>query len=324
VRRLIAACLLAVPIALALAGPATADPITVDTSQVKTGRIVTFTATTTGTDYSWDLDGDGVFGDKLGQSAKWAYQLPGPVRVGLRTSDATGSHDDVLPITVFGPSAAFVSFPASPLPGEPVTFAYSSREATQSIEWDLNSDSTFETAGATATRSFPAPGTYFVSVRVTDIDDPPATSTGTQAVTVRAPNPPTRAAAQPVRLISPFPLVRITGKVGRKGARIRRLSVTAPPGSTVSVRCRGKGCPFRRTSRTVAVAGSSPAVAKTITFPKLKRRLLWDGAIVKVLVSRPREIGKYTKFRIRKGHAPVRTDLCLQPGATVASRCPSS
>jgi hypothetical protein len=124
--------------------------------------------------------------------------------------------------------------------------------------------------------------------------------------------------------MSPFPVVRITGKVSRKGAWIKRLSIRAPYGSTVTVRCRGRGCPFRRATRTLALVGRAKTPSKTVTIRKLARRLLHGGASVKVLVTRQGEIGKYTRFKIRRGRAPVRTDLCLAPGSTAPSECPSS
>jgi hypothetical protein len=89
------------------------------------------------------------------------------------------------------------------------------------------------------------------------------------------------------------------------------------------VRCRGRGCPFRRTSRTLARAGAK-GPARTVRIKKLERRLLHGGASVKVLVSRQGEIGKYTRFKIRRSKPPLRTDLCLSPGSTAPVECPSS
>jgi hypothetical protein len=124
--------------------------------------------------------------------------------------------------------------------------------------------------------------------------------------------------------MSPFPVVRITGKVSKKGARIKRLTVRAPYGATVRIRCRGKGCPFRRTSRTLAAAGKAKTPSKTVRIKRLEHRLLRGGASVKVFVSRQGELGKYTRFLIRKSKPPRRTDLCLEPGATEPSECPAS
>jgi hypothetical protein len=305
-----------------------ADPlIAFSPNPAKTGanNPVSFTAPPGGTDYTWDLNGDGAFGDKLGQVVHWTYDLPGVISVGVMYTDASSTSQKVVePLNVTGPPASFVTFPQKPVPGEQVTFAYSPGPALPvPPEWDLNGDGIFPDAtGPSATRTFPTPGVYFVGLRVTDIDD--AVSTAYQPVTIASPvSAGGKQGKSPPRLMSPFPVVRIAGKVGPRGALIRRLTVRAPVGSTVAIRCRGRGCPFRRKSQTLALAGAK-APSKTIRVKKLERRLLRGGASIKILVSRAGEIGKYTRFKIRTGKAPLRTDLCLAPGSTAPKECPSS
>ena len=41
-----------------------------------------------------------------------------------------------------------------------------------------------------------------------------------------------------------------------------------------------------------------------------------------VTISKPGYITKVTTITIRKGKAPLRSDLCQQPGATKLTRCP--
>jgi hypothetical protein len=302
---------------------AAAADIVVSPLPVKTGAITTFTAGPDGPDYSWDLDGDGVFGDRIGSPATWAYRTPGLVTIAVRVGDGPPTTQT---IAVNGPSAAFVSFPANPVAGQQMNFVYSQGgEEVGDIEWDLNGDLVFgDAVGPVATTTFPVPGTYAVSLRVSNLDTPPARSTSTQLITVAAPPAPVKVStAAQLRLMTPFPIVRIAGKVDRKGARIKHLSVRAPFGSTVTVRCKGGGCPFRRATRTLASAGRAKAPAKTVTFRRLERHFLRGGASVKVLVSRPGEIGKYTLFRIRRGKPPTRNDSCLQPGSTKPVQCPS-
>jgi PKD repeat protein len=289
---------------------------------VKTGNVLTFQATPGDPADSWDLNGDGLLGDQVGPVVQWTYGAPGPVAVTLSAPDGPTTKS----IQVVGPSAAFVSFPTNPVTGQEVKFAYSSSEATDAIEWDLDTDGVYgDVKGPVATRTFTVPGTFPVSLRVSNIDSPPARSTSTQLITVAAAVPDVHLVTVPKpRLMSPFPVVRITGKVVKKGARIKRLTVRAPYGSTVAVRCRSRSCPFHRSNQTLKLTGSAKAPAKTIRVRKLEHRLLRDGASIKVLVSKTGEIGKYTRFRIRGGRPPVRSDRCLTPGSTVPKQCPSS
>src|SRR3954451_12621411 len=84
---------------------------------------VTFTAPIGGTGYTWDLNGDGSFGDVAGDStATWAYDLPGPVVVRVRYADGTGPQELSQPIRVDGPPAVFVNYPSVPAPGQSVMF----------------------------------------------------------------------------------------------------------------------------------------------------------------------------------------------------------
>ncbi len=288
---------------------------------VNTGATITFEATPSQSTDGWDLDGDGA-GDKTGSVVQWRYGTPGPVTVTLYAPDGPVSKQ----IQVLGPSALFVSFPPAPLAGQQVRFVYTQHEDVDTIEWDLNADGQFgDVKGAVATTTFPTPGTYAVSLRVTNLDDPPARSTSTQLIPVSAAPPLVKlTATAKLRLISPFPIVRITGKVSRRGARIKRFTVQAPFGSTLKVSCRGRGCPFRRSTKTLASTGSTKSPAKTVMIRRLQQRLLYGGASVKVLVSRPGEIGKYTRFKIRRGKPPQRSDSCLRPGSTAPVQCPST
>jgi hypothetical protein len=329
VKRLIVCCGAVLGVALSCSASAPADPqILMSPNPAKTGpkNQVTFTPPADGSDYTWDLNGDGAYGDDALPPWQWAYDLPGTVNVGVRYTDAGGSPQEVVePLVVDGLPANFVVFPDAPVPGEPVTLAYSPGPALPSPpEWDLNGDGVFPDAtGPRATISFPSPGAFLIGLRVTDIND--AVSTRFEPVTVVSPPASvTRAPKPQLGLMSPFPVVRITGKVTRKGARIKRLTVRAPYGSTIAVRCHGRSCPFHRSNRTLTLIGSTKTPAKTIRVRKLEHRLLRRGASIKVLVSKAGEIGKYTRFRIRGGRPPVRSDLCLTPGSTVPQECPSS
>jgi len=293
------------------------------TDPPKTGQLIKFTATTPASSYSWDLNGDGIYGDKTGSPVTWSYNQPGPVNVGLQAPDET--NQGVLAVQIDGPPANFTSFPLAPVVGEQVTFVYSSTQATPADSppaWDLNGDGQYGDAyGATTSRSFPAPGLYAIGLKVVDLDG--AVSTSTQLIQVHAPTISSRNGRPQPQLMSPFPVVRISGRVSSKGARIKHLTIRAPFGSTVMIRCRGRGCPFRRKNQTLALAGAKTP-SKTIRVKRLEHRLLRGGASLKILISREGEIGKYTRFKIVKGRVPIRTDLCLAPGSTKPEECPST
>ena len=85
------------------------------------------------------------------------------------------------------PSASFTYSPASPLTNETVTFTSTSTGPVTSQSWDLNGDRVCNDAtGATAQRSFPAAGTYSVTLCVSGGT---GSSTATDAIVVgnRAP-----------------------------------------------------------------------------------------------------------------------------------------
>jgi PKD repeat protein len=120
----------------------------------------------------------------------------------------------------------------------------------------------------------------------------------------------------------PSPIVRITGSYSRRGVRLRLVAVTAPLGASVTVRCSGRGCPYRqRGPRRVVRSGTKAAgAARYLVVPGFRRRLLRPGVKLEVLVSRPGRIGKYTSFRIRSSSPPARRDTCLRPDKSVV-RC---
>jgi hypothetical protein len=53
-------------------------------------------------------------------------------------------------------------------------------------------------------------------------------------------------------------------------------------------------------------------------------RSLRVGVTLEILVSKPGEIGKYTRFAIRRGKLPERVDMCLDSTGVKPLVCPSS
>ena len=303
------------------------------------GQVVTFTAAATppsGTSiksYDWDLNGDGST-DKHGATATWSYPAAGAVSVRLSVK-GNGNHRGQAVRTVSvqaagpgggpapkPPTASFTIAPAAPVVNQPVLFTSTSSDPDGTVNeqvWDLNGDGNYDNGGGvTALRTFAEAGEYVVGLRVTD--DAGLVSFDSRTLTV-SPVPATPVTTQKLglRVLSPFPVVRIAGRITRRGTRVRLLRVDAPLGTTVSVRCSGRGCPFRKQVQAV------PRSAKSLTAVRVRvrrlERLLLPGVRVRIYVTERGAVGKYTKLRFRAGHAPARTDRCLMPGSWAPTDC---
>ena len=112
-------------------------------------------------------------------------------------------------------------------------------------------------------------------------------------------------------LLSPFPLVRFRGYLTTTGARLTLLTVKAPAGVRIAVRCYGLSCPRKKLARLTRVTRLSAF-----------ERPLRAGTRIVVKVTRAGWIGKHSVIVIRKGKAPKRRDRCLFPGAPEPRRCP--
>jgi hypothetical protein len=358
-RPLVASLLLVAAATVAIAAtapePAGAEPPAVTASftwsptEPLTDQTVTFTSTTTvaGSDMitaqEWDLDGNGVFGDAVGPTASWSFDVPGVRYVTLRAYDSKGTPSDAVnAVTVRNrnPSASVAQSPSNPLVGEVVTYFSTSTDRDgfiKSYAWDLNNDGRFNDGSqALARRSYARAGKFAVWLRVTD--DRGASSEVKHVVTVRdpfpgalpviiVPGPPAPVAVSGLPLLNPFPVVRISGLVRRRGVRLRLVEVKAPVGARVKVSCAGRrGCPFRRRVKQVrgsgGASGSVPA-SRLVRVRSFNGGFVRAGALVQVFVTKPGTIGKYTRLKIRRGRLPVRADRCVEPGAALPVRCPA-
>jgi len=175
-----------------------------------------------------------------------------------------------------------------------------------------------------------ADGAYVFRARATDAagNQTSVTRAFTVSTVSQSPRPaPTQPAAPAPasRLLSPFPLVRISGTLTATGARLRVLSVRASPGTLVRVTVRPACAAKRRSARRCRVIHAAGTVGRhaVIGFRRLARAYR-GGTVIVVRVWRADRIGKYTRFTIMRGKAPRRVDQCLVPGATRGSRCPSA
>jgi hypothetical protein len=113
------------------------------------------------------------------------------------------------------------------------------------------------------------------------------------------------------KMLRPFPVVRVRGRLTADGANVTSLTVSAPAGVRITARCSGPGCPARRIARAAKVTRLS-------TF----ERVLPAGMRLTITISKPGYVSKVTVLRIRRGAAPLRSDGCLYPGQEKARRCP--
>lgn len=218
------------------------------------------------------------------------------------------------------PSAAFAFSPLAPQVGEAVGYAATAGDPDGTVAayaWDLDGDGAFDDAsGPTAQTTYATAGARTVSLQVTD-DKGLATVTS-RSVTVAEPSGGgVLGESARLQLLSPFPVVRLSGTVRGRVVRVRRLIVDAPDGVTISVRCYGRGCPARRPLTTTLVEG------RVVRVRKLERRLR-PGIVIKILVTRQGWIGKYTRFKVRTGKPPSRQDRCVSFGRTRPRSCSTS
>lgn len=222
------------------------------------------------------------------------------------------------PDTPAAPSAPIASFtwvPANPTVGQSVSLASNSTGVSSPLSgfgWDLGSGQ-FTAGGALLSTSFATPGAHVVRLQVSDANG--LSSVATHTIDV---------AAQALKLMQPFPIVRIAGSETASGVRVKLLTVQAPPSTKVAVSCKGHGCKTKAESR-IATASStsrSRAGAIMLAFPHFQRALK-AGAVLQIRVSKAGEIGKFTSFTIRRNKLPLRVDACLRPASSNPSPCPS-
>jgi hypothetical protein len=232
----------------------------------------------------------------------------------------------VIPPTVGAPSAgttpqlppvaSFHWFPSAPHTGEVVSLVSTSTDATSPITgfaWSIAGNGAFSAGAPALNTSFSTPGAHVVLLRVTDANG--LSSVVAETIPVTWPEP---------TLMQPFPVVRIAGSENASGVRVGLLTVQAPVGATVNVTCRGRGCPAR-SQNVVATSGRSKRT-KGMVVIALRRfeRTLRAGTVLEIRVSKPGQIGKYTRFAVRRGKLPARLDTCLSPAGIKPIACPSS
>ena len=101
----------------------------------------------------------------------------------------------------------------------------------------------------------------------------------------------------------PLPVVTLQGTVDTKGnVNVSKLQIRAQSGSTAEVECRGKSCPFKKTSRRM--------LRTTLRLGALERRLKAPLRLT-LRIRRASQLGKFVQYKLKRNQAPVRTDDCL-------------
>jgi PKD domain len=211
------------------------------------------------------------------------------------------------------PRASFRWIPTSPHTGERFLLVSTSTDLTSPIvryAWDLADDGpfgAFSSGGPATSAAFSTPASHVVRLRVTAANGLSSVATETIHMSVPAPG-----------VLTPFPNVRIAGRLLRSGVMLRLLSVRAPAHARIKVSCDGRGCPVRSIAR-AAISRAHHLV--WTTFPRFER-LLPPGITLEIRVSKESEIGAYTRFTVRRHELPVRADSCLGPTGLPPIACP--
>jgi hypothetical protein len=268
------------------------------------------------------LEGLTVHVSNGGWSATFGGLSPGVYTTRAEQSDTAGNTGLSAPVTFTvttpalpsPPVASFKWFPSVPRTGQNVSLVSSSTDIASPITafaWALTPNGPFGAGKPVLTTSFSTPGGHVVRLRVNDANGLSSVATETIEVT-----------SDPLILMQPFPIVRIAGSQSSNGVHLSLLTAQAPVGARVTVRCRGRGCPARSETR-VAASSNSKTGALVVEFRRFERPLR-AGVTLEVRVSKPGDIGKYTRFMVRRGKLPVRVDSCLGPAGIKPIACPSS
>jgi Bacterial Ig-like domain len=239
------------------------------------------------------------------------YSLP----VTFTVLAPAGPAPALTPTSPPAPVASFQWFPLTPAVGESVSLISTSTDAGGSITafaWSLTPAGPWLAGEHILSTTFTTPGTHLVHLQVTAADG--LTGEAVEAISVIAPAP---------TLMQPFPVVRIAGSARSSSVRIMLFTVQAPVGARVSVTCRGRGCPGKGQAFVVSAGGRGQGGASLVSLARFERTLK-AGAVLEVRVSKAGQIGKYTRFKIRRGRLPERLDACLAPTGTTPMTCPST
>jgi hypothetical protein len=95
-----------------------------------------------------------------------------------------------------------------------------------------------------------------------------------------------------------------------------------PAGATVSVTCKGNGCPSQKLKgKRKPVAFTKKNAPATVALKPWAKASLPVGTVLTVTVTKPATTGMVKKLTVRARKAPSITTSCLKPGAKKPTRC---
>jgi PKD repeat protein len=269
--------------------PPTAD-FSVAPQFPRAGAPAAFTATATDADgtiasYAWDLDGDGAFDDGAAETAQATFPAVGQRTVRLRVRDNVGLAVTVtkqVTVVEAGKPVAFFSFtPEKPVTMDEIVFTAPVNDDPAAVavrhQWDFDGNGSFDVDTAerrVASFTYGQPGTYRVTLRVTDADGDETD----HAVDV--------AVARATQCGRPFGRMAIAGCVevhgdrglARDGLTVNGVTLVAPEGSAIIVDRSAQGNTIRAVDAAVAEeylrgAGGMPVDARSVAVSVCGERL---------------------------------------------------
>jgi Bacterial Ig-like domain (group 3) len=184
--------------------------------------------------------------------------------------------------------------------------------------------------GATCTVTYPTPGTHAITARYGGDANFISSASSSQTVTVVTPpapppGPPTSGQPPAQQVLGTITAtMQWTFNFTPQYTKVLALVLNGAHQTTVTVRCAGRGCPFR--SHAIAVGAAQrcrkhkghrcPSASGLNLTGIFHSRHLRVGTRITVAITKPSWIGKYYRFTIRSGRGPGVHIGCLAPGAT--------
>ena len=141
-------------------------------------------------------------------------------------------------------------------------------------------------------------------------------------------SPPPSVTPTPPPVVAPPPVVgperfTVTVEFAFRRSTAKSTTFTAltvknvPKGATVSVTCKGKGCPAKKVKgKRKAVTFTKRNASRTLSLKPWAKASLRTGTALRIVVTKPGSIGMVKTLTVRARKAPRIVTSCLRPGST--------